>query len=79
MEMETSAEQEARALEARCSACRDKFTELRRAAGCAVYSSAAEDFADDRAPDPSALAMHHKLGHEEEIRRLCPKIGLRYL
>jgi hypothetical protein len=72
------AEERARAMTIRCSICFERFRELEQNAGKGVPTFD-ESQQDDAAPNARALELHIKEGHEDGIKLLAPKLGLRYV
>jgi hypothetical protein len=73
------AEEDARAMAVRCSICLERFRELEQSAGIGVPRTLAQALQENYAPDPKMLRVHHDERHENEIKQIAPKRGLRYV
>ncbi len=73
------AAEQARAMAVRCSICFERFRELEQSAGIGVPRTLAESLQDNAAPDSRMLVIHERERHEDEIKLVAPKLGLRYV
>ncbi len=73
------AEIRARVMRAECVTCNDRFRETEQANGIGVPRTLAEFLESSSAPDSRSLVVHHGQGHEDEIARIAPILGYRYV